>query len=136
MTIEELIQQRAAAVSARDAAAVLANTSVDVVVFDAMVPLRRVGRDDEAARLGEWLSSFRGPVGYEVRDLEIVAGDDVAFCHYLYRVSGRTAAGTDIDMWLRCTLGLRTTEGEWSIIHEHVSVPLDASGAADMTAQP
>lgn len=118
MTIEELIERRAAAVGSRDAAAVLANTADDVVVFDAMVPLRRSGRDDEAERLGQWLSSFRGPVGCEVRDLEIVEGDRVSFCHYLYRVIGTTAAGP-IDMWLRCTLGLRRHEGTWTIVHEH-----------------
>lgn len=135
MTIEQLIEQRAAAVGARDAAAALASTAPDAVVFDAMVPLRRMGRDDEAERLGEWLSSFAGPVGYEVRDLEVVEGDSAAFCHYLYRVSGTTSAGA-IDMWLRCTLGLRRLDGRWTIVHEHVSVPFDATGAADMTAQP
>ena len=135
MTIEELIERRATAVGARDAAAALANTAPDVVVFDAMVPLRRIGQETEAERLGQWLSSFQSPVGYEVRDLQVVEGDSVAFCHYLYRISGTTAAG-GIDMWLRCTLGLRRLEGAWTIVHEHVSVPFDATGAADMTAQP
>jgi ketosteroid isomerase-like protein len=39
-------------------------------------------------------------------------------------------------MWLRSTMGLRKIDGTWTITHEHTSVPFDATGAADMTAQP
>jgi hypothetical protein len=46
----------------------------DIVMFDALDPLRYVGSEAVGGRAGQWLSWYRGPVGYEVRDLSVTAG--------------------------------------------------------------
>jgi ketosteroid isomerase-like protein len=55
--------------------------------------------------LEEWFLTFRGPVGYEIRDLSITAADEVAFCHGLNRISGARTDGTETDVWVRATGG-------------------------------
>ena len=71
-----------------------------------------------------------------MRDLRITAGDDVAFAHYLYRVTGTMTNGTAVDMWVRTSMGLRQIDGTWTIVHVHTSVPFDpesGEAAVDLT---
>lgn len=135
--IRELIEERARAVRARDVDALMSNHAPDVVVFDALDPLRYVGSEAVRERAGQWLSWYRGPVGYEVRDLSVTAGDEAAFCHYLYRVSGTMTNGSEVDMWVRSTVCFRKVEGEWMVTHEHASVPFDTeTGKASVNLKP
>jgi ketosteroid isomerase-like protein len=72
---------------------------------------------------------------YEVRDLAVTAGDEVAFCHSINRVSGVKVDGTKIDMKCRATVGFRKVDGNWTAIHEHGSFPFDMnSGVASFKA--
>ena len=65
------------------------------------------------------------------------AGDDVAFCHSLNRVSGRTGDGVVVDMWWRATNGFRRIPGGWVVTHGHSSEPFDmTSGKALTDLQP
>ena len=72
-----------------------------------------------------------------MRDLSITTGEDVAFCHYLYRVSGTRTDGGAVAMWVRATLCFRKVDGAWVVTHEHDSVPFDpASGKASLGLKP
>src|ERR671914_998089 len=62
-------------------------------------------------------------IGYEIRDLSITTGDDVAFSHSLNRISGTRTNGEETDVWVRATVGFRKIDGKWRVAHEHVSVP-------------
>jgi ketosteroid isomerase-like protein len=46
---------------------------------------------------------YQRPLGYEIRNLTITLGDDVAFGHSLNRVSGTLKNGNKTDFWLRWT---------------------------------
>jgi ketosteroid isomerase-like protein len=78
---------------------------------------------------------FQRPVGYEVRDLEVTLGGDVAFAHGFGRLSGTLRNGTTTaGFWVRYTVCFRKIDGEWLIVHDHVSVPMDVeSGKASLT---
>jgi len=135
--IRALIEQRTQALAVKDAAALTSHYASDVVLFDVVGPLRHLGADAHTERVTEWLSIYRGGIGYTIRDLSITAGDGIAFCHYLYRVSGTMTDGRQVDMWVRSTICLRKTGGDWTITHEHTSVPFDgATGAASLDLQP
>jgi len=109
----------------------------DVVEFDVVNPLRHIGSDGARTRAEEWFASFRGPIGYEVRDLSIATGDDAAFSHHLYRVSGTLTDGGNVAMWVRATLCYRRVEGAWIVTHAHNSVPFDVeSGRASLDLEP
>lgn len=135
--IRELIEQRVRAIRAKDVDSLMSNHAPDVVMFDALNPLRYVGSEAVRERAGQWLSWYQGPVGYEVRDLSVAAGDEAAFCHYLYRVTGTMTNGREVDMWVRSTVCFRKVGGAWEIAHEHTSVPFDAeSGRASVDLKP
>jgi ketosteroid isomerase-like protein len=77
---------------------VTSNVAPDVLLFDLINPPQYVGSCALGKRAEEWLSSFRGPIGYGTQDLSITTGDDVAFCHSLNRVSGTKTDGTKIGL--------------------------------------
>jgi uncharacterized protein (TIGR02246 family) len=126
--VRELIAEWAAAVRAKDVDRVIAHYAEDVVSFDLAPPLQYAGREALRKSLTEWFSTFRGPIGYEFRDLSITAGGDVTFCRSLNRISGRRTNGEETDVWVRATMGFRKVGGRWLIAHEHASVPLYMDG--------
>jgi ketosteroid isomerase-like protein len=123
--IRRLIDSRLKAIQTKDVGAAMAACAPDVLLFDLAPPLQYRGADVNRKSLGEWFRTFRGPVGYELRDLAITAGDEVGFCHALARISGDRMDGTQTDVWVRATVCLRRIAGAWKITHEHVSVPFE-----------
>jgi uncharacterized protein (TIGR02246 family) len=115
--IRKLIYTWAEAVRAKDSIGLVSNVAPDVLLFDLINPLQYIGADALRKRAEEWLSSFQGPIEYEIRDLSITAGDDVAFCHSLNRVRGTNREGKSIDMWWRATVCLRKVDGNWIVAH-------------------
>jgi ketosteroid isomerase-like protein len=73
-----------------------------------------------------------------MRDLSITAGDDVAFCRSLNRISGTRTDGEQTDVWGRATVCYRKIDGKWMVTHEHVSVPfyMDDSNKAAVDLKP
>jgi uncharacterized protein (TIGR02246 family) len=123
--IRGLIEAWAAAVRAKDAAGALAAHAPDFLAFELAPPLQHRGAEVNRKGLEEWFASFRGPVGYEIRDLQVTAGADVAFAHSLNRISGARTDGTETDVWVRATACFRKTGERWTLAHEHVSVPFE-----------
>jgi ketosteroid isomerase-like protein len=135
--LRALIDERVKAVRDKDVDSLMAHHAAEVSVFDALNPLQYTGADAVKERAAEWFSWYMGPIGYEIRDLEITAGDSAAFCHYLYRVSGTMTNGSEVDMWVRSTLCFSKIDGKWRVTHEHSSVPFDAeSGKASVDLKP
>jgi ketosteroid isomerase-like protein len=69
---------------------------------------------------------------------KITAGDNVAFCHCLNRLTGTRTTGEKVDVWFRHTLGFRNVDGRWKIAHDHESVPfyMDGSDKAAIDLKP
>jgi uncharacterized protein (TIGR02246 family) len=135
--VRELIGEWAVALRAKDVEAVMSHYVSDVVAFDVVNPLEYKGTDMLRTRLTEWLSSFDGHMGFEVSDLEVEAGDYLAFCHSLNRVIGTKTDGVKIDMCWRATLCWRKIDGRWTITHSHASVPFDMeTGMASLDLKP
>jgi uncharacterized protein (TIGR02246 family) len=135
--IRALIDDQGKAIRRRDVGGSVAGYAPDVLLFDVVNPLLSRGSAALRKRLAEWFSSFQGPIGYELRDLSITMGDDVAFAHSLKRVSATTTDGRKLDMWWRATVCYRCMDGKWLVTHEHASVPFDvASGQASLDLKP
>lgn len=108
-----------------------------LVAYDVVPPLQYKGFDAYKKDYQEFLDQFDGPIGVEMRDLEIVAGDRVAFAHALERLTGTLKGGQKVDMWVRVTECYRKTSGHWLAIHDHISVPANLdSGKASMDLKP
>jgi ketosteroid isomerase-like protein len=133
----KLIEARVRAIAAKDIETLMANHAADVLSFDVIDRLQVRGAEGVRKRAQNWFGAYQGPIGYEVRDLEVTAGTDVAFCTYLYHVSGTLKAGGIVSMWVRATVCLHKIGGTWRIVHEHQSVPFDVeSGKAALDLQP
>ena len=132
-----LIRERVNAIRSRDVARAVEGCAPDLLLFDVVSPLQYFGRETARQRAAEWFASFQGPLGYEMHDLTIDAGDDVGFSHSLNRVTATTRDGNKLDMWWRATVCYRKIDGEWKVMHEHNSVPFDArSGKAALDLKP
>ena len=61
----------------------------------------------------------------------------MAYSHSAQRVSGTDTKGKTVDFIARVTDVYRKMGGDWRIVHEHVSVPVNMdTGKADMMSSP
>lgn len=135
--IRKLMDDQAKAVRAKDIGGSMSNYAPDILSFDVVNTLQKIGLEACRQRAEEWFSSFQGPIGYEIRDLKITVGDDVTFCHSLNRVNATRTDGGSVDMWWRATVCYRKFGGKWMITHEHSSVPFDVtSGSTSLDRKP
>ncbi|WP_230466130.1 YybH family protein [[Actinomadura] parvosata] len=135
--IRELIGNIVEGLRNKDPEALKRLYAPDIVSFDIEPPLQHVGVD---AKLKNWAPVFTSfeQVNYEVRDLTLTVGGDVAFGHAFGRLSGTLKNGAAMSgMWVRVTYCLRKIDGTWLIVHDQVSVPLDiASGKGVVDLEP
>ena len=135
--IKRVIEGGVEAIRDKNIEGVMALYAQEVVSFDIVPPLRYVGAEAYRKRWEETFSSFQGPIGYEIHDLSITVGDDVAFTHSLNRISGTMNTGQKTDLWLRATVCFRKINGQWLIVHTQVSVPVDLqTGRAVLSLKP
>ena len=135
--IKRVIEGGVEAIHDKNIEGVMSIYAQEVVSFDIVPPLRYVGADAYRKRWEETFSSFQGPIGYEIHDLNITVGDDVAFTHSLNRISGTMNNGQKTDLWLRWTACFRKINGKWLIVHHQNSVPVDlATGRAVFSLKP
>lgn len=133
--IRQQLDNLVAALRAKDLDALAQLYTPDVVSFDVEPPLQHVGI---AAKLENWTKVFTvfERVDYELRDLRLTVGDDVAFGFAFGRLSGTLSSGVATSgIWVRATYGLRRIDGTWVIAHDQVSVPVDilsGNGAVDL----
>ena len=111
------------ALCTKDLDALMGHYAQGILVFDLAPPLQYKGAAAYRKNWADWFPSFQGPIGYEIRDLSITTGDNVAFCYSLNRISGKRTNGEQTDVWVRATVGFRKIGGRWMITHEHFSVP-------------
>ena len=136
--LREQIGKLAEAVRAADLEALKHLYAPDVVSFDVGPRIQDVGAD---AKLNNWMAAFtlfQHPLGVEVRDIRITVGGDVAFGHSFNRLSGTLKNGTKTrGFWVRATYCFRKIDGNWLIVHDHASAPMDPeSGKALLNLEP
>jgi len=122
MEISELIRRWAAAVHTGDMEVVLDRHADDIVMFD--VPPPHEGVRGHAAYRDTWPGFFEwqaGGASFEIVELDVTQGDDVAFAWALLRCGTPDHFAEEPERRLRLTLGLRKQDGEWVVAHEHHS---------------
>jgi uncharacterized protein (TIGR02246 family) len=123
--IRTLIEQWADAVHAGDMDGVLAHHAQDIVMFDVPPPEDGVRGIDAYRTM--WPPFFEWQTqgaSFEIVELRVTAGDDVAFAYALLRCGTPDELAADPANRLRLTLGLRKEGGRWIVAHEHHSFPL------------
>ena len=123
--IRQRIDKLAEAIRTMNLEDVMSIYAPDIVSFDIVPPLQHMGAEAKRKNWVEAFAMYQHPLSYEIRDLTITVGDDVAFGHSLNRLSGTLKNGNKTDFWLRSTTCFRKIDGNWLIAHDQVSVPLD-----------
>jgi ketosteroid isomerase-like protein len=134
--VRQVIDRLVEAIRAMDLEGLKGCFSEDMVSFDLGPPLQHVGAEEKVKSWSEAFTVFQPPLGYEIRDLTLAVGEDVAFAHGINRLSG-SPNGNQLGPWVRWTAGLRKVDGRWLIVHDQVSVPVDhTSGSALLNLEP
>ena len=95
MQIRAVLEDRAAALRAKDATQYVTSFDPSVVKFDLAPPLQERGPSVlDPVGLQWWLDTWDGDIAYELADLTIAASSDVAFCHSLNHIEGRVIVNT------------------------------------------
>jgi uncharacterized protein (TIGR02246 family) len=122
--IRGLIERWADAVHAGELDAVLADHAPDIVMFDVPPPKDGVrGIDAYEATWPPFFEWQRKGASFELVELAVTAGADVAFAYALLRCGTPDELTADLDLRLRLTIGLRKDGGRWVVTHEHHSFP-------------
>jgi ketosteroid isomerase-like protein len=120
-SIDRLIE----ALRVMDLEDVMSAYAPDIVSFDLEPPLQHAGAKAKEKNWAKAFAMYRPPLGYEIRGLTLTVGADVAFAHSLNHVTGTLKNGNRTDFWIRWTGCLRKVGGNWLIVHDHVSAPID-----------
>lgn len=123
--VSAMLDSRSEAIRMKDIDRLMSFYSPDIVYFDIVPPLRYVGSAALRGRFLHWFDGFKGSIGQEIHDLNILANGDVAAASMLIRASGTRKNGQGVGFWVRASDSCRRSNGRWLITHEHVSLPVD-----------
>lgn len=123
--IRALIGEWADAARSFDIDRVMAAYAPDVLAFDAIAQLQFKGARAYREHWQACAAMCHGPMVFEVHDLAVEAGDQIAFGHYLVRCGTIGDDGKEDAGYMRATICCRRAGGTWQIAHEHFSAPFD-----------
>lgn len=132
--VRGLISAQMDAICSKDLTRIMAPYAADCVTFDVKPPHQLNGAEALKRMWEICLPCFPDSFGAELRDLDVTVSGDMAYAHWLWRMTGAPA---DVPMpWLRITSVLQRRAGRWQIVHDHVSVPFNPmTGMAVLTDQ-
>jgi uncharacterized protein (TIGR02246 family) len=123
--IRDLFTGWVEAIQTQNLDGVVANHDSDIVMFDVPPPYDGVRGMAEYRKswqpFFEWIGQG---AKFELVELDVVAGADVAFAYVLLRCGTPEGLNTNPDNRLRITVGLRKVDGYWVVAHEHHSFPM------------
>ena len=123
--IRELVESWATAVRHKDMEAILAHRAPDLLMFDVPPPLQLNGIEAYRASWSKFFPWLERGGTFQLSDISVTTGSDVAFCHALIRCGNPRSSGRKDDLTVRLTIGFKQVNGEWTIVHEHHSEPAE-----------
>ena len=121
--IRDVVESWAAAVRRRDFGGILQNHSSDILMFDVPPPFQSRGIEAYKKTWDLFFSCSNSPIPFEITEMSITAGKDVAFVVAAMRCAEQGDNGELKALDFRLTIGLRKIDGQWTITHEHHSIP-------------
>lgn len=121
--VRTVVEQWVRAVQRKDYDGILENHGADMLMFDVPPPLQSKGLDEYRHTWDLFFRWSGEPVTYEVVEMNVSAGADVAFVTAIMGCAGTETTGEHINLQFRLTIGLEKRQGRWTIVHEHHSIP-------------
>jgi ketosteroid isomerase-like protein len=107
---------------------VLKNHLPDVLIYDVLAPMKYEGAAAYRQSWDEWQPDTQGEGWFDLEDLSVTVGEDVAFAHCFIRCGGVLPNGKTFEDLVRATFGLRKASGSWKVAHQHISKPVQFAG--------
>lgn len=123
--IRDLVENWAKAVRTRNLDGILANHSPEIKMFDVPPPIQSNGIEAYKKTWDLFYSCSPDPAVFDITEMNITAGEDVAFVTALMRCVVTEVNREGVDLEFRLTIGLRKIAGQWIVMHEHHSIPAD-----------
>ncbi len=137
--IRALEDRLAASAEARNLDAIMKCYVPDetLFVFDVIPPRQYVGARAFRKDWDDFLGSMKGPIKFTITDLAVTPVGTVAYGHSIQRIEGTGIKGDPIDLTTRVTDVYRKIKGNWVIVQEHISIPVDLdTGKPDFASKP
>lgn len=107
---------------------VLKNHVPDLVIFDVLSPMKYESAEAYRRSWGDWQPEIQSESQFDLENLTVTTGTDVAFAHCFIRCGGTLPDGRSFQDLVRATFGLRKIDGSWKVTHQHISKPFQRSG--------
>jgi len=125
LELRELIARWSKAVRDQDLAGIRANHDPDILMFDVPPPFLSRGLEAYMATWDMFFACVPKPVVFDFEDVQITAGQDVAFATAIGRCVNTDRNGEKENLRFRLTMGFRKHDGRWRVMHEHHSLPAE-----------
>ncbi|MBD2777827.1 nuclear transport factor 2 family protein [Iningainema sp. BLCCT55] len=122
--IRQLIADQQRAICAKDVDQIMSRYANEMIVFDVKPPFQTKGKEAWRQVWSECLPYFPDSFEMETRDLTITVNDNLAVAHWLFRFIGKEDHPA-MQTWMRVTAVCQNNQGNWQILHEHLSVPFE-----------
>jgi ketosteroid isomerase-like protein len=126
--VRQILEQWAKATRTNLRDEILKNHAPDVVIYDVLPPMKYEGADAYRRSWDDWQPDTQGEGQFDLQDLSIVAGADVAFAHCFIRCGGALPDGKTYEDLVRATFCLKKTGKTWRVEHQHISKPFKLPG--------
>lgn len=123
--IRQVMDSWAQAAQSKNVERIISHYSEDVVAYDAIGPLRFVGREAYKAHWQACMEMCAGPGMFEVHEPSFMIDGELGVAHYLFHCGGTDDKGQQQSCWMRVTQCFRKQGDTWLIAHEHFSMPCD-----------
>jgi ketosteroid isomerase-like protein len=127
--VRAVIEAWAAATRQNRTGDVLKNHVSDLVIFDVLPPMKYESAESYRRSWDGWQPETQGEAKFDLENLSVTAGADVAFAHAFIRCGGSMPDGRAFEDLVRATFCLRKFDRFWKISHQHISKPLQKPGA-------
>jgi ketosteroid isomerase-like protein len=122
LLIRQIVENWAKAVRDENMNGILANHADDIIMFDVPEPFQSIGID-AYRKTWDIFFKYTRPGIFDIQQLSIVAGENVAFCIATMKCLDKSDGGDFKPLDFRLTIGLKKINDQWMVVHEHHSVP-------------
>lgn len=122
-SVRDIHEKWFADTEAKNLNGIMSHIASDVVSYEHEAPLEYRGLDQVREMCRSGLEQTNGQVTWTVPELSVVCRDDLAVAWGLNHMTAQMPDGTIAEDWSRGTRVFRREDGEWTMVHQHVSYP-------------
>ena len=107
---------------------ILKNHVPALVIFDVLPPMKYESAESYRRSWDDWQPETKEEGEFDLENLSVTAGTDVAFAHCFIRCGGTLPNGRSFQDLVRATFCLRKIDGAWMVSHQRISKPFPRAG--------